>query len=61
MFLDMDYCQLSILINTTVMNILKLKAFFTMCVCVFLAGKENWETVSLSLRPYYSNYACVGF
>ena len=50
----MDYCQLSILLNTTVMNVLKHKAFFTICVCVcvcvFLAGKENWETCVIVLE-----------
>ena len=47
MFLDMDYCQLSILLNTTVMNILKHKAFSTgvlcvcVCVCVCVLGRER--------------------
>lgn len=41
MFLDMDYCQLSILLNTTVMNILKHKAFFTICVCVYVLSRER--------------------
>ena len=37
----MDYCQLSILLNTTVMNILKHKAFFTICVCVYVLSRER--------------------
>lgn len=44
MFLDMDYCQWSALINDTVMDILMHKAFFINLFYECLVEKENWGT-----------------